>query len=576
MTPRRRRVLTVVLVVAIALMPMGIAVAQSLTHTATAGTVYSTNSGVEVTLTDQRQVTATPFPASDTFSDQNVTISGTNAAVSIGDNTYSGSPVTVTDVSASGSVRIERSDLNRPITLESGSANTLQIRNYTVGNGAADLAYDSSGGFNATLEGLPSDTSIAVVDVSTGSPLTVVATDASGVATFDLPSGTRNVRLERAPGEITVRNETAPNQLVTGTNLTLTARLFAGGDTVIQRPVTNGTVSLDGLPKDERIVVTVREENADFVYRRILLESAVETSDIYVLPTNEPAAQVRFSLRDDTGRFDPADTRFFVEKPVARDFDGDGTNETRYQVISGDQMGADNEFPTILVDSQRYRLRVENDEGEQRVLGSYVVQGATRAVIPIGDVEFTADVSEGAAMQASIREAPDSASYDHEARVVYLDPEAKTESINLSITDQNGNQLRPSTTEQIDKSGEPYVETFPIINASFEPAEDTATVDIQANREGSTLKLQRNIGALPDLLKTVPIDPRVMELIGLVSIVAVVGLLVIQSPRVAALVGPGYAGLLSVVGLVGIPLPAVVLAGLIGVVAVVGSTAGRL
>jgi hypothetical protein len=564
-------VLTVVLVVAIALMPMGIAVAQSLTHTATAGTVYQTNSGVEVTLTDQRQVTATPFPASDTFSDQNVTISGTNAAVSIGDNTYSGSPATVTAVSASGSVRIDRTDLNRPVTVESGTANTLQIRNYTVGNGNADLAYDSSGGFNVTLEGLPSDTSIAVVDTATGSPLTVSATDPSGVATFELPSGTRNVRLERAPGEITVRNETAPNQLVTGTNLTLTARLFAGGDTVIQRPVTNGTVSLDGLPKDERIVVTVREENADFVYRRILLESAVETSDIYVLPTNEPSAQVRFSLRDDTGRFDAQDTRFFVEKPVARDFDGDGSNETRYQVISGGNMGADNEFPTILVDSQRYRLRVENDDGEQRVLGSYVVQGATQAVIPIGDVEFTADVSEGAAMQASLREAPDSASHDHEVRLVYLDPEGATDEIDVEITNGSGGQIRPQTTESIDGSSSAYVETYPITSTSFNPEEDTAKVVIDATRAGQTITLRRTLGDIPDILADTSIDTQVLELIGLVSIVAVVGLVVIASPRMAALVGPGYAGLLTIVGVVPIPLPGVVLAGLVGVLINVGA-----
>ena len=569
MNARRRRVLTVVLVVAIALMPMGVAIAQSLTHTATAGTVYQTNSGVEVTLTDQRQVTATPFPASDTFSDQNVTISGSNAAVSIGDNTYAGSPVTVTDVSATGNVRIDRTDLNRPVTVESGSANTLQIRNYTVGNGNADLAYDSSAGFNATLEGLPTDTSIAVVDTATGSPLTVSATDPSGVATFDLPSGTRNVRLERAPGEITVRNETAPNQLVTGTNLTLTARLFADNDTVIQRPVTNGTVSLDGLPKDERIVVTVREENANFVYRRILLESAVETSDIYVLPTNEPSAQVRFSLRDDTGRFDAQDTRFFVEKPVARDFDGDGTNETRYQVISGDQMGADNEFPTILVDSQRYRLRVENDAGEQRVLGSYVVQGATAAVIPIGDVEFTADVSEGAAMQASLREAPDSASHDHEVRLVYLDPEGATDEIDVEITNGSGGQIRPKTTESIDGSSSAYVETYPITSTSFNPEEDTAKVVIDATRAGQTITLRRTLGDIPDI--NIPIDTQVLELIGLVSIVAVVGLVVIASPRMAALVGPGYAGLLTIVGVVPIPLPGVVLAGLVGVLINVGA-----
>jgi len=60
-------------------------------------------------------------------------------------------------------------------------------------------------------------------------------------------------------------------------------------------------------------------------------------------------------------------------------------------------------------------------------------------------------------------------------------------------------------------------------------------------------------------------------LIALASIVAVVGLLVIRSAPLAALVGTGYAGLLSLVGLAPIPMPAVILAGVVGIVATVGS-----
>jgi len=199
MKARRRRVLTVVLVVAIALMPMGIAVAQSLTHTATAGTVYQTNSGVDVTLTDQRQVTATPFPASDTFSDQNVTISGTNAAVSIGDSTYAGSPVTVTDVSASGSVRIDRTDLNRPVTFESGTANSVTLTQLNTTDTAADFQYDSGSGFTVTFSGLSGDR-VTAVDTSTGQPIETVQTTTGGTATFTLPAGQTTVRLDAEAG----------------------------------------------------------------------------------------------------------------------------------------------------------------------------------------------------------------------------------------------------------------------------------------------------------------------------------------------------------------------------------------
>ena len=53
--------------------------------------------------------------------------------------------------------------------------------------------------------------------------------------------------------------------------------------------------------------------------------------------------------------------------------------------------------------------------------------------------------------------------------------------------------------------------------------------------------------------------------------VVLTGLLVIVSPPLAAVVGAGYAGLLSLVGLVPIPMPFVVVAGLIGISASIGA-----
>jgi hypothetical protein len=68
-----------------------------------------------------------------------------------------------------------------------------------------------------------------------------------------------------------------------------------------------------------------------------------------------------------------------------------------------------------------------------------------------------------------------------------------------------------------------------------------------------------------------PLNPQLAELIGLASIVGVAGLLIIKSPPLAAFISPGYAGLLTLVGIIDIPMAGVVLAGLIGVLAVVGS-----
>lgn len=569
MNRRRRAHLTVALCALVLLVPVGIAAAQSLTHQASAGTPYQTISGVTVTLGDQRDVQSVPFDGDNTFNDSSLRISGSDADIRITDNTYSNDPVSARNIDVSGSLTVERTDLNRQFTVESGDANLIQVRDYAVGDGSEDLAYDSDNGLAITLSGLPT-VGVAAVDADTGNSIDTTAVDQSGEATFELPAGTNSIRLEETPSDLEVRNEAQPSELIDG-NVTLRARLFSGGE-VIERQVTDGTVSLEGVPTDQELIVTVKEEDADFVYRRILLESAIQTDEIYLLPTSDPSAEVEFQLQDETGRFQSEDTKLFVEKPITRDFDSDGTNETQYQTISGDRIGGDGGFPTILEDSERYRIRVVNDDGEQRVLGSYTVQGAERTVLPIGEVVFTEDTDEGAALQASLEEAAAGASYSHEVRLTYIDPEAETESIDIQIVDSDGNNLRPESTEDI-SDDEAYSETYPL-NAGFDPESDTARVEVEALRNNQIETFDRTLGNVPDVFTDAPINSDLLELMGLASIVAVIGLLVIYNATMAALIGTGYAALLTIVGIVSIPMPAIVLAGVVSILGTVGTSTG--
>ncbi|MFP4218494.1 MAG: hypothetical protein ACLFR6_06615 [Salinarchaeum sp.] len=566
---RRARIGAIILAVVVLLPAAGV-VADSLTHQATEGVTYETNSGVEVSLGDDREVSATPFKDDETFNDSDLRISGSDASVEVDDDTYGSDPITIRNADVEDSLTVERTDLDRKFTIEDGDVTQLQARDFEVDNDEEDFAYSSDDGFTLKLDGQDS-IGIAAVDADTGEPVDTVAVDEDGELELDLPSGQRSIRLESAPSELEVRDESNPDELIgDDENVTLRARLFSGEDEVVERQVENGTVSLDGVPLDEELIITVKEENADYTYRRILLDSAIETSEIYLLPTDEPSAEVRFQLQDDTDRFDAEDTKLFVEKPITRD------NETEYRTISGDRLGADGQFPTILVDSERYRLRIENDEGEQRVLGSYTVQGAERTTLPIGEVEFSSDVSEGAALETSLREADDDADYDHEVRLKYLDPDARTDELDISIENDSGGEIRPSTTENVSGS-ESYVETYPIEDESFDPEEDTAEVTVDARySDGETETFEETLGDVPDVFTDVPLNSDLMELMGLVSIVAVVGLLVIINPPLAALVGTGYAGLLTLVGIVSIPMPAVVLAGVVSVLATVGTNRGVL
>jgi hypothetical protein len=370
-----------------------------------------------------------------------------------------------------------------------------------------------------------------------------------------------------APAQLELRDESQPTQLISDDNISFTARFFGteSGD-VFSRDVVNGTADMTGLPVDQPLIVEVSGNNSEYVSRRVLIESILQQQSVYLLPTSVPSAEVRFNINDQTGRFGD-ETTFFVEKPITRN------NETEFRVISGDKLGPTRSFESVLEDGERYRLRLVSPSGETRVLGDYRVSGAAVETLPIGQVEFSADINEGAAMQASIRPAADGASHDHEARVVYVDPGGATSKIKVSVVNSDGTAIRPTATEQLDGSDDIFVATYPL-NTSFDPEQDSANVTVTATRNGETETFKQRIGDVPPI-DFAPLPPDVLELMGFVSILAIIGLLVIVKPSMAALVGSGYAGLLTLVGVVPIPMPAVVLAGLVSVLVTVG-TSGRL
>jgi hypothetical protein len=361
----------------------------------------------------------------------------------------------------------------------------------------------------------------------------------------------------KAPGEIQIRDETDPDQLITD-NVSFRVRFFFdGGSNVVERSADNGSVDLTGLPVDERIVISVAEENNNYTFRRILIDSIVETQSIYLLPANASSSEIRFQLDDQTGRFDPQNTALFIEKPLNR------SNSTSYEIISGDVFGSDGEFPTSLVDDTRYRLRVVSPTGEERVLGAYQVSGPDVAVLPIGEIKLEGAADSGATMQASLRDAAANAAHDHEIRVYYIDRSEQTSEFDLEIVTSSGQTIRAKTTETGPFGT--YAETFPISNTSINPKETTIYVRLDASRNGETQSFEEPLGDLPPLADGWGIDSDVLEMIGWLSLLALTGFVVIVSSTLAALVAVLYAALLTALGI--LPIPAVALG-------VAGSVAG--
>ena len=400
------------------------------------------------------------------------------------------------------------------------------------------------------------DTASATFDQAEGGPNSwyAVATDAYG------NSVTSDTFSFNAPDELRIYSETEPDQLISD-DTSLRVRFFVEGqETVIERETNSGIVDLEGLPVDQRFIVTVRDDQSNFTYRRIVIDSLVETQDAYLLNESEPNSQILFQLDDPTGEFPPEQTTLYVEKPITKDFNDDGTDTTRYEVMAGDTFGASAQFPIVLQDDSRYRLRVEAEDGSSRILGAYSVSGEAVEPLQIQRVNLEGDADSGASLQSTI-EGPDN---DRNLYVRYVDPGDETKSVEYRIIDAtDGSVYVENTTRTSNSFADVY--NLPATNGEM-----SYKVEYQIERSGNVTGGSVYAGKLPEVADRFGIEQRVLNWVSWAAILATMGLLVIVSPKIAPIGGVGMATVLTTLGAINLSAPVIGVAGAVSVLVIVG------
>ncbi|RLM53193.1 hypothetical protein DVK02_14990 [Halobellus sp. Atlit-31R] len=399
-------------------------------------------------------------------------------------------------------------------------------------------------------------TTTASAEIPVGGPheWSVEVTDAYGrtttseTFTFDVPA-----RLE-------IMNESAPSERIQSDGSAEVTFFSEDGDTVITRPVENGTVDFAGIPTDQEFIAQI--DAAGYSPRRVVIPSLIEQQTAYFLPESASSAQIVFTLNDDTGRFTPESTRLYVEKPISVN------NSTEFRIVTADTFGASGEFTTVLEDDSRYRLRVVNEEGETRTLGSYTTSGDAFAELPIGQVQISSDVgSGGVAFNAALQEVETEEGTQRVIKIVYRDPSEATDELTLSVVNAtSGEELRPETTETGPYGR--YIETIPLPAGA--PEDVSYEVTWSAERNGDTLGTTVEVGEIGPTIDGVEVDGRIQGLIGYLTILGFTSLTVIRSPRLAPIVAVATAVAVTTIGVVTIPPSAIGIGGAIAVMAFIG------
>lgn len=261
------------------------------------------------------------------------------------------------------------------------------------------------------------------------------------------------------PANITIRNVTEPHGIIKS----CTAEILVSGNesTVDIQEVSDGNISMTGLPLDESYVIIVDCDN--YHQRAIPVEDVFEQADVFLLNTSVASIENTFDVQDNTGSF--PEPLFLIQRPINRSlYDSTAAAEYQWTTVGGDRISAAGTYVIDLEQDARYRLQVK-DDGNVRVLGEYTAVNAGTITITIGQVTWP--VQQGSA-RAFFTSKTIEDSGDWTVEVFYRDQANVTDQLDVTVHER-GNASNVLFTDSQSGPVVTYKATFTI------PSDDTDT-----------------------------------------------------------------------------------------------------
>ena len=343
------------------------------------------------------------------------------------------------------------------------------------------------------------------------------------------------------PGELKIYNESAPNSLVD--SATVNIQFYGGQDGdafTVQRSTTDGTIDMSGLPADQEFIVVVNSDG--YHNRRIYLESLTEQANVYLLPTSEQAVYNVFRIDDKSGSYPPGETRIIIQRALNK------SGNFTWQTVSGDFFGSTNEHKTNLRYNVRYRLIVENDQGQRRMMGPYFATDENNPkVITVSSIVVSPP--EGQSYYGTSWIEDDNEDDGQKTlRFAYTDPDEATDSLDLVIHER-GNESNVLAEISTDNVGSKW--TYSTVLEGNESSTPWV-VDWQGQRNGEEIGAALPVGDRGGL--PLPMDGEWLTRFGMIALVVVASLSSERMATIGAMGTVAFAGILMITGIWEIPV----------------------
>jgi hypothetical protein len=354
-----------------------------------------------------------------------------------------------------------------------------------------------------------------------------------------------NVFQVTIPELLTLRDVNDPDTILTSPTIDATVRFFESetGDTaVFPRTPQNGQIDMAGLPSDQEFVVGVIDSSDTYAQRLTLLDSIFQQQEIYLLNNSADTAVATLILQDRTGEFETGATSVQIERSVNTTDSPQGEEE--YVTVAGDVIGTQLTFSTTLEQDIRYRVAVENDKGDRRTLGSFVLQGDRVINLIISGKEVGVPIPEDTPV-IDVSQDIDDNTGDKTVSLTYIDPQAETDSLVVRVENADD----PSdVVDTVTATAGPYG-TFTYTETFSEPdASKVLVANATATRNGQQVTLTKPFGTGMFPI-AIPLSQDWKQIFGIGFLMVVAGIFSVGNARIGAVVLPGVAGLLYVTGI---------------------------
>ncbi|WP_396614119.1 Ig-like domain repeat protein (plasmid) [Haloferax sp. S1W] len=433
-------------------------------------------------------------------------------------------------------------------------AQELTTQEVTFSANVTDSDFAASDGDSLTVEFVINDEVVATEVLSSNGTVSTTRDYTTAVSWYVRVTDqygnvvTSDERSLLAPDTIIIRNVTTGEPI--GTGAEVSAKMYSG-ELIFEKNTSSSAIDLVDVPSDRGYIIEVSAEG--YHTRTTALESVYDQADIYLLSKNQTSSYQEMTLKDLTGEFEGRQTILYIERPVE-------VNDTlKWEVVAGDYFGSDSIFKTTLEKDQRYRLVIENDDGDRRELGSYIAAVNNSATLEVGQIQWVAPKGDTYQWDAFVDENKSG------LVVAYEDPENETTSFDIVVHERgnSSNILFQSSATNLTT----YQRTEPLTQSELE--QDWA-VNITLERTNRTITIGEPISSTASIRTPIPIDERWATLGGLVLLVALAAAFPATLSRVGAVGVVTVATGLSWLGWVDIPMSVI---GLSGAVALLGIAA---